>query len=315
MDEAYGEHRVQRSRDRRRRARRLSAALVLGRARRDVLLVDSGRPANAVAEQIGGMLGHDGSQAELRARAHRQLAELPSVQVAEAEVLDARAHDECVEVTVACPLGVTPFRTRALLLANGLRYEPPAIPGIGPLWGRSVFHCPFCDGWEMAGRAIALHGRGHGATRLALLLRAWSEDLLLCTDGPDGLTVDERDELDAAGVRVREEPIAELISRSPGRLGAIAFESGPAECRDAMFTRPWRSQPSELHRRLGLELDNTNLIPVDPGGRTSVPRVYVAGDASAPVRSVAIAVGSGSRVGISTVADLVVDRLAQPVRR
>ena len=285
----------------------LSAALVLGRARRRVLVVDAGRPANRVVSAVGGLLGHEESPEALRRKGRRQLAKLPTVDVVEGEVLDAKLEPGGVSVAVARRDSVWTLHAKTLLLANGLHYEPPAIRGLEPLWGKSVFHCPFCDGWEVADRPIALHARGRSATRLALLLRGWSDDMLLCTDGPGGVTDEERAELSRAGVRVREERIDRLESRR-GRLTEIVFEEGEPEAREALFVRPRRTQPSAIATRLGLELDDTELIPADDGGRTSIPGVYVAGDASAAVRSVAIAIGSGSRVGTAMVADLIVDR-------
>src|SRR5436305_7012915 len=151
----------------------LSAALVLGRARQRVLLLDAGRPANRVSREIHGLLGHERSPASLRRAGRRQLRKLPNVEIADAEVLDLEPNDLGVAVTVACPHAVTRFQARAVLLAGGLRYEPPSIPGLARLWGRSVFHCVFCDGWESRDRSIALHARGAGAARLALLTRAW----------------------------------------------------------------------------------------------------------------------------------------------
>lgn len=287
----------------------LSAALVLGRARRRVLVVDAGRPANRVSRGIGGLLAFRGSPAALRRAGARQLREHQNVEIVDAEVLDAEPDEQGVTVSLARPDGVERVRSRALLFAHGLNYEPPAIPGLEPLWGKSVFHCVFCDGWEVSDKPIALHARGPGAARLALLTRGWSDDVLLCTDGPDGLEPHERAELEAAGVRVREEPIARLESRR-GRLRRIVFEHGPAERRHALFIRPVRSQPTLLHEQAGLEVNDAGLIETDAGGRTAVPGVYVAGDASAPVRSVAIAIGSGARVATSMVADLIVDRLA-----
>src|SRR5947208_10401775 len=180
----------------------LSGALVLGRARQDVLVLDAGRPANRVARSIGGLLGHERSPASLRRAGRRQLRRLPSVEVVEEEVLDLEQDAAGAALTVACPEGVTRVRVRAVLLANGLRYDPPDIPGLAPLWGRSVFHCVFCDGWEVADKPIALHSQGPGTLRLALLTRAWSSDVLLCTDGPDGVSDREREQLDAAGIRV-----------------------------------------------------------------------------------------------------------------
>jgi thioredoxin reductase len=290
----------------------LSAALVLGRARQDVLVLDSGRPANRVARSIGGLLGHERSPASLRRAGLRQLRKLPNVEVVEAEVLDVERDGTGAALTVACPQGVTRISARALLLANGLRYGPPAIPGLAPLWGRSVFHCVFCDGWEVSDRPIALHAREDGAARLALLTRAWSSDLLLCTDGPGGVTDAEREELTAAGIRIREEKIARLDSRRR-KLTRIVFESGEPEAREALFIRPARSQPHALAERVGVELDDDGLIVADESGRTTVPAVYAAGDAAAAVRSVAIAIGSGARAATAMATDLIVDRLARPV--
>jgi thioredoxin reductase len=292
----------------------LSAALVLGRARRRVLVVDAGRPANRVSRAIGGLLGRDSSPQALRADGRRQLAKLPTVEVVDGEVFDAKADDDGVSVAIALDDGVWNLRSRSLLLANGLRYDPPEIDGLDELWGRSVFHCAFCDGFEVADRPIALHANGHGAARLALLMRGWSDDVLLCTDGPAELSLGEYAELRGAGVRIREERIARLDARR-GKLAQIMFESGAAESREALFVRPRRTQPTEIAERLGLELDDHELIQADDGGRTDVPGVYVAGDAAAAVRSVAIAIGSGSRVGTAMAADLIVDRLARAAAR
>src|SRR3954468_24496873 len=289
----------------------LSAALVLGRARQQVLVLDAGRPANRVARSIGGLLGFEGSPGSLRRAGRRQLSKLPSVELAEAEVLDLERDGAGAALTVACPEGVTRVRARAVLLANGLRYDPPDIPGLAPLWGRSVFHCVFCDGWEVADKPIALHSRGEGTLRLALLTRAWSSDVLLCTDGPDGVTEQEREQLEAAGIRIREERIARLASRRR-KLTQIAFESGPPEARAVLFVRPRRSQPHAVAERVGLEIRDDGLIVADASGRTAVPAVYAAGDAAASVRSVAIAIGSGARAATAMTADLVVDHLARP---
>jgi thioredoxin reductase len=290
----------------------LSAALVLGRARRRVLVIDAGRPANAVSRAVGGLLAWTGSPAALRRAGRRQLRALPNVEVVDGDVLNVEPSADEVTVAVARPDGVTQVRSRALLFAHGLSYEPPYIPGIRELWGRSVFHCPFCDGLEVADRPVALHAREEGAARLALLLTGWTNDVLLCTDGPDGISADERERLEAAGVRVREEPIARLESRR-GRLTQIVFEQGAPESREAMFIRPHRAQPTLLAEAAGLEVGDDGLIVSDDGGRTAVERVYVAGDAAAQVRSVAIAIGNGARVGTAMAADLIVDRLAPPV--
>ncbi len=289
----------------------LSAALVLGRARQRVLVVDADRPSNSMVRSIGGLLNFNGSPAALKRSGRRQLREFPNVEVVDGLVLDAQPDADGVTVTVARDDSVETVHARVVLMAQGLRYEPPKIPGVAELWGKSVFHCVFCDGWEMSGRPIALHSNGPGTARLALLTRGWSSDVLLCTDGPAELSDEEREQLAAAGIRIREERILRLDSRR-GRLSEIVFHSGPSEAREALFIRPERSQPSKLHARAGLELNDAGLIEADEGGRTEVERVYVAGDASAAVRSVAIAIGNGARVATAMAADLIVDRLAMP---
>jgi thioredoxin reductase len=289
----------------------LSAALVLGRARQRVLVVDADRPANAVSRSIGGLLAFGDSPAALRRAGRRQLRELENVELVDGLVLDVQPEAGGVTVAVARDEGVETVRARAVLMAQGLRYEPPQIAGLEPLWGRSVFHCVFCDGHELGGRPIAIHARGAGAARQARLASAWSDDVLLVTDGPGGLADGEREELEAAGIRVREERIVRLESRRR-QLRRIVFVSGPDEAHEALFVRPARTQPSLLHERAGLELGDGGLIPADEGGRTEVERVYVAGDAAAAVRSVAIAIGNGARVATSMAADLIVDRLATP---
>jgi thioredoxin reductase len=289
----------------------LSAALVLGRARRRVLVVDAERPANAVSSAVGGLLAWRGSPAALRRAGRRQLRDLPTVEVAHGMVLDVEPSADGVVVAVARDDGVERVQARAVLFAQGLRYEPPAIPGVKQLWGKSVHHCVFCDGFEESGRAIAMRAQGPGAARMGLLASAWSDDVVLCTDGDDSLTDADRAKLAAAGVRVREERIARLESRR-GRLTRIAFHGAPAEEREALFVAPERTQPSKLHERAGLELSDAGLIEADEGGRTDVDRVYVAGDASQAVRSVAISIGNGARVATAMVSDLVVGRLTTP---
>jgi thioredoxin reductase len=280
----------------------LSAALVLGRARKHVLVLDTERPANAVSQAVGGLLGQVGvAPTELRRAGREQLAEYPTVEVRTGAALEAEPQAEGFAVTLE---GDRPVRTRAVVLAHGLRYDPPPLPGIGALWGRSVFHCPFCDGWEVRDRTLAVHGNGPEAARSALVISGWSRDVVLCTDSPARLS-SERAVLERAGVHIREEPIRELIGHD-GRLDRIEFAGGPAEHRDALFVRTQRGQPNGLAAALGCRLTSGGTIETDSDGRTGVPGVYAAGDAATEqLRSVANAMGTGSRVGYAVALDLV----------
>jgi thioredoxin reductase len=278
----------------------LSAALVLGRARRRVLVLDTGRPANMKSGAIGGLLGQSGvAPVDLRRAGREQLADLPTVEVRDAAVIDA---DLGSELRVRLD-DRSELRTHALVLAHGLSYEPPALPGIEPLWGRSVFHCPFCDGWEVRDRALAVHGNGPDVVRSALVVSGWSSDVVLLTDGPAELGDGGRAMLAAAGVRLREEPIRRLAGHA-GRLDRIEFASGPAEERDALFVRTRREQPNGLAAALGCELTPGGTIVTDDDGRATVAGVYAAGDAATErLRSVAAAIGSGSRTALAVALD------------
>jgi thioredoxin reductase len=257
-----------------------------------VLVVDDDRPANAVSHGVGGLLGHDRVKpADLRDSGRRQLEAHANVELRHGAVEDAERHRD---VFVLWPADGPPVLTHAIVLAHGLRYDPPPLEGIEALWGRSVFHCAFCDGWEVRDRPLAFHGSGPAAVRSALVLAGWTDDVVLCTDGapdPGGAP------LAAAGVRVRTEPIARLAG-SDGRLAQIEFTEGPPERRDALFVNTRRDQPNGLAAALGCELTEAGTLLTDGDGRTTVEGVYAAGDAATQhARSVANAIGTGSRVG------------------
>ena len=310
----------------------LSAALVLGRARLRVLVVDASEPANAVAKGVGGLLGHDADTpaSALRAAGAVQLQSLGGVELwRPAHVRGAWRSGDGYDVEVAThaprahPRGgaqgagealrgrgdgavTNPsiIRTRALLLAGGLRHLPPALPGLEPLWGLSVFHCPFCDGWEVRGRRLAVHADGATAVRRGLMLRSWSDDVLVV----GRLSVVDRAELTAAGVRTRESAVVGLEAdpAERGRLHRIRFADGSSEACDALFVDTTLERHDDLAEQLGCAPrdEAPALVAADPDGRTSVPGVYAAGDVTEPVRSVAIAIGSGARVGKRIALDL-----------
>ncbi|HST39077.1 MAG TPA: FAD-dependent oxidoreductase, partial [Conexibacter sp.] len=196
---------------------------------------------------------------------------------------------------------------------TGLRYLPPALSGMEQLWGRSVFHCPFCDGWESRDQVIAVYDEGARLVRRSLLLRGWSREVIAV----GRLSVADRAELAAAGVRVRGERVAalEADARDPRRLRAIRFADGSSERCDALFVAPRLERHDGLAEQLGCApwSEQPALVAADVEGRTSVPGVFAAGDLAEPVRSVANAVGSGSRVGKAIALELLrpLDAVAQ----
>jgi thioredoxin reductase len=274
----------------------LSAALVLGRARRMTLVVDAGGQSNRYAEGIGGLLGHDGRPpAELYAAGREELAAYPTVELRSGEVLAGERHDGAFALHLA---DGSRELARRVLLATGMDYRYPALPGIAERWGRSVFHCPFCHGWEHRDQPLGVLDRGELGVRRALLLRAWSDDVALLANGPAELGADDAERLSAAGVTVDERRVTEL--RGPGdTLTSVAFDTGEERPCHGLLVPVELHQRSALAEQLGAVAAEpgpvaVDAVEVDPAFHTSVPGVSAAGDVSAQMQSVANAVAAGS---------------------
>ena len=287
----------------------LSAALVLGRARRRTLLIDAGGQSNRAAHGIGGLLGFDGvPPAELYARGRRELERYPSVEVRDGEVRAAAAGDG-ITLDLADGAGV---HTRRLLLATGMRYDYPDLPGLAPLWGRSVFHCPFCHGWEVRDQPLAVLAQGERAVHMATLLRGWSDDVVLLTGGPADLSDDDRARLDIAGIPIDERKVRELDSAA-GELHAVVFDDGARLPRSALLVAAELRQRSGLAAQVGVKLVATGpvspeAVDTDPLYRTSVPGVFAAGDVCAQMPQIAAAVAAGSAAAVSVMASITEER-------
>ncbi|BBX69576.1 NAD(P)/FAD-dependent oxidoreductase [Mycolicibacterium psychrotolerans] len=284
----------------------LSAALVLGRARKRTLVVDAGAQSNRAAHGIGGLLGFDGVQpAELYARGRDELARYQSVQVRDGEVADVTAHEG--GFTIAMSDGGSE-RTRRVLLATGMRYQAPAVPGLDAFWGRSVFHCPFCHGWEVRDQPLAVLAAGERGVHMASLLSGWSKDVVLLTDGPAGLADADRKHLAAAGIPVDERGVAG-VSGADGELEAVVFADGTSLARRGLLVAGTLHQRTGLARALGVAFAapgpvSAEAISVDALWRTSVPGVYAAGDVCAQMPQVAAAIAAGSGAAVSIVGSL-----------
>jgi thioredoxin reductase len=275
----------------------LAAALVLGRMRRRVLLLDSDDPAHGVSDGVHGLFGHDGTPPfELRRTAQEQLRPYESVIVQKVAVEEVHQTPFGFSVTVT---GTT-SEAGVLLLATGMRYELPPIEGVAEVWARGAYHCPYCHGWEVRDRPLAAYGAG--AAHLALLLTSLSDDVVLLIDGGAELDPDVAERLRQTGVVIRDDPVARLEAEG-GKLARLVFADGSSDERAGLFFVPTFT-PSPLPAQLGCELDLSGAIVVDEDGGTSVPGVFAAGDATTDKKAVVLAAAAGSRAAYTINAGL-----------
>jgi thioredoxin reductase len=276
----------------------LSAALVLGRCRRSVLICDDGSPRNEVSPSAHCLLGNEGiAPPELLARGRKELREYESVVLHDDKVLSITKANH--EFSVTC-MGGLKATARKVLLTTGLKDEVPNIDGIGKLYGRSVHHCPYCDGFEHRDQPIAVYGKGDNGAALALTMRQWSRDVVLCTDGPTTISPEMQSRLEHHGVAVHTKQIAKLEGDDQGHLHRICFTNGKSVDSTALFFTTGCMQRSDLSERLGCNRDEKGGIISDPlTEESTVPGVYVAGDASRDVLLIAVAIAEGAKAAVA----------------
>lgn len=284
----------------------LSAALILGRCRRHILLCDDGQPRNARSRALHGFLTRDGVQpSELLNIGREQLRTYPTVQTSEVQVRDARRSADHFELTLADGARIT---CRKLLLATGVTDDLPAVAGLPELYGTSVFHCPYCDGWEVRDQSIAIYGEGNSAAGLALELTAWSRHLVACTDGAP-MPQRDADRLAAHGIAVRQEPI-ERLEAVDGTLERIIFKAGPHHLCRALFFSTGSHQRSDLAARLGCTFTEKGAVATGEYETTNVPGLYVAGDASRLIHLAIVAAAEGAQAAFAINTSLLKEDLA-----
>jgi thioredoxin reductase len=270
----------------------LSAALVLARACRRVLIFDQDRGRNRFSHALHGFLTRDGTPpAEVRRLAREELCRYDTVRHEVVEIVRAvRREPSGFEVTTKD--GRT-FTSRRLLLATGVVDNIPDIPGLRDFYGRTVFHCPYCDGWELRGLPLGVYGRGRRGLGLSLELTGWSRDLVLCTDGPAGYGDGELATMARNGITLREEPVTSLEGRD-GFLERVVFADGSSVARRGLFFTTGQTQCSDLAKTLGCEFNEKGTVSTGKYETTHIPGLYVAGDASRDVQWVVVAAAEGA---------------------
>jgi thioredoxin reductase len=272
----------------------LSAALMLGRCRRSVLVCDFGQPRNRRSYALHGYLTRDGvAPLDFNELGRRELPAY-GVELRTIGVTGVRPGKNHYRVALS---DGSHEKARFLLIATGVIDALPAIAGFEECYGRSLFHCPYCDGWEVRDRPLAAFGRAIHVAGLALGLKTWSADVVACTNG----TRMERrlyERLAANGIRVRTEPI-ERLEHQDGRLASVIFRSGGPLPRAAMFFTTGQHPQSDLAIKLGCGLTSRGTVKTGTQCDTNVPRLFVVGDASRDAQFVVVAAAEGVKAAVA----------------
>ena len=278
----------------------LSAALVLGRARRRVAVVDAGSPRNAPAAHMQGFLSRDG---------------MPPIELLEAGRVEVTGYG--VELFEDEALGIEPgfavslaggevLTARRVLIATGVGDELPELPGVRERWGRDLLHCPYCHGWEVRDQPVGVLGTLPGSATHALLVRQWSDDVVFFVHSYD-LPPAEEAQLESRAIRIVRGDVGRLVVEAD-RLTGVELTDGRVIPRTAVFIRPGNHPHADgLLSSLGCEVDDAGFVTVDATGRTSTAGVWAAGNVVDPRAQVITSAGAGSAAAIALNADLVQD--------
>lgn len=279
----------------------LSAAMTLGRARRNVLVIDANEPCNARVPHSHNLLTHDGVPPHLlRTKARADVAKYPTVQFLDGRAEQLGGTDGAFTVRTS---DGTEHRGRKLLLALGVRDELPPIKGLAECWGISAAACPFCHGYEVRDQRLVVIGNAPENVHYAKLIRNWSDRLTLCTNGPSSFDNEQLEALRKQGIALVENTIAEVLHEQ-GQVKALLFADGSRRNADTLFLRSDTTIPNALTETLGVERTDLGLLKVDAMQRTNVAGVFASGDCTTPMRALSAAFASGTMAGAAITHEL-----------
>lgn len=282
----------------------LNAALVLGRARRNVMLFDNNKPRNAVTHESHGFITRDGIQpSEFRNIAHQELGKYENVQIRRSTVVDVKSEMQST-FRVVTEQGEE-FQARTVLLAAGLKEILPSVERIHEYYGKSLFNCPYCDGWELKDQPLVVISENEHALHMVKTVYQWSRRVTVCTNGAASLTPEQKELLSRKHIPIYEQKITSLAG-ADGRLDKVVFEDGTEVRVKGGFVTPQWIQASSIGESLGCRINERGGIVTDALGRTAIEGVYAAGDTSviAPSQLI-IAAAEGSRAAIGVNSDLI----------
>nr|WP_294947094.1 NAD(P)/FAD-dependent oxidoreductase [uncultured Mucilaginibacter sp.] len=272
----------------------LSAAMALGRALRDVLVIDAGKPCNRQTPHAHNLITHDGeTPANISAKAREQVTQYPNVKFYNGEAIDAHKEGELFVIETS---NGDIHAARKLLFATGIVDIMPDIPGVEACWGISVLHCPYCHGYEVRNQATAIFASGEVGFEFARIINNWTKELTLLSNGPSQLSGEQIATLARRNISVNETPIAEIIHKD-GYISNVAFKNGGSVAVSAMYAKFPFGQTCPLPQKLGCALTEHGFIKIDEMQATTIGGVFAAGDNTTMFRSLAISIAAGNRAG------------------
>jgi len=286
----------------------LSAAMSLGRSLRQVLVIDSGLPCNRQTPHSHNFITQDGEKpAVISAKAKLQVDIYKTVQFYNGLAIKAVKTDKGFEIITDS--GAV-FTSKKVLFATGVKDLLPEIKGFGECWGISVLHCPYCHGYEVKNEKTTIIANGEMGFEFAKLISNWTKDLRLCTNGKSELSLEQTQILKNHGVQIFEEEI-DSFEHSKGYVSNIVFKNGNKVEVKAIYSRPAFEQHCLLPKDLGCDINEQGLLKVDAMQKTNIAGVFASGDCTTQMRSVAIAVSTGSFAGAVINKELIDDDFSQ----
>lgn len=272
----------------------LSAALALGRALRNVLIIDSGNPCNAQTPHSHNFLTQDGkTPAEISALARQQIEKYTTVHFHSGLAVQGVQTESGFEITTEAG---ERFTAKKLIFATGVKDLMPAPEGFSECWGISVIHCPYCHGYEVKNERTGILANGNFALHYAQLIRNWTKDLTIFTNGKSTLTQEQTDKITRHNIPIIEKEIA-YLKHENGHVKQLVFVDNSTFEVKAIYSRPAFEQHCKIPEMLGCELTEEGYVKVNPMQKTTLDHVFACGDSTSPMRSVAYAVATGNMAG------------------
>jgi thioredoxin reductase len=274
----------------------LNAAIVLGRSRRNVLLFDTGRQRNRFSHGIHNYLTRDG------------LLPADFLRIAYREIKKYRVVVNLIEIVHAEKLqtGVffvkdkqgKKFYSKKLLLATGLRDNIPPVEGFMDFYGRSVFHCPYCDGWEVSNKRIGVYAKNKNGFELAVSMLTWSSKVTLYTDGKIYLKPLEKEALERKGIKVVNEKILKLEGKKGQLENIVLFNNKKQKCEAVFFSNGYHQQ-CDIAQTLGCLMNKKGVVLANRLQQANIEGLYVAGDVARDMHFVVVAAAEGAKAGVN----------------